>query len=66
MNTHFLLECEGGACIKETPGGGDDEIWWDAFVGHLVPNETPIGRATPASASRSRFAYPSIARHGRT
>lgn len=42
-NMRFQLECEGGACIKETPGGGDDEIWWDAFVGHVIPNEMPKG-----------------------
>ncbi|OAS86950.1 MULTISPECIES: hypothetical protein [Metabacillus] len=41
-NVHFLLRSQHGRCIKETPGGGDDEIWWDAFVGHIVPNKIPL------------------------
>jgi len=52
--TQFQLDCEGGRCIRETPGGGDDEIWWDAFVGHLVPNQMPIGRDTPSRAETVR------------
>ncbi|WP_170157077.1 DUF3597 family protein [Roseimicrobium gellanilyticum] len=43
-NTQFDLECEGGRCIKETPGLGDDEVSWTAFVGHLVPNHENTGR----------------------
>lgn len=41
-NIHFLFRSDRGRCIKETPGGGDDEIWWDAFVGHLVANKVPL------------------------
>ncbi|MCI0622533.1 MAG: hypothetical protein L0387_12885 [Acidobacteria bacterium] len=59
-NVHFLLRSTGGRCIKETPGGGDDEIWWDAFVGHLVPNNQPLeaGRTTITVEEISRESFP--------
>jgi hypothetical protein len=41
-NVKYLVWSERGRCNRETPGLGDDEIWWDAFVGHLVPNEVPV------------------------
>ena len=41
-NVQFLLRSDRGRCIRESPGGGDDEIWWDAFVGHLVPSKLPL------------------------
>jgi hypothetical protein len=45
-NTIFDLECEGGRCIKETPGTlvSDDEISWTAFVGHLIPKDERTGK----------------------
>jgi hypothetical protein len=46
-NVKYLLWSERGRCNRETPGWGDDEIWWDAFVGHIVPNEVPV----PSSGS---------------
>lgn len=36
-NLKYLLWSNRGRCNRETPGMGDDEIWWDAFVGHIVP-----------------------------
>lgn len=41
-STKFLMWSERGRCNRETPGMGDDEIWWDAFVGHLVPSAVPV------------------------
>jgi hypothetical protein len=41
-NLKYLLWSNRGRCNRETPGMGDDEIWWDAFVGHLVPKEVPV------------------------
>lgn len=38
----YLMVSNGGRCNRETPGMGDDEIWWDAFVGHIVPNGVPV------------------------
>lgn len=35
-NLKYLLWSDRGRCNRETPGAGDDEIWWDAFVGHIV------------------------------
>jgi hypothetical protein len=36
-NLKYHLWSDQGRCNRETPGMGDDEIWWDAFVGHIVP-----------------------------
>lgn len=41
-NIRYLLWSERGRCNRETPGWGSDEIWWDAFVGHIVPNSVPV------------------------
>ena len=41
-NLKYLLWSNHGACNRETAGMGDDEIWWDAFVGHIVPKEVPV------------------------
>jgi len=38
----YLFVCNSGHCNRETPGWGSDEIWWDAFVGHIVPNGVPV------------------------
>jgi hypothetical protein len=38
----YLLWSERGYCNTETGGWGDDEIWWDAFIGHMVPNKVPV------------------------
>jgi hypothetical protein len=38
-NLRFQFRSAGGRCIEETSGLGDDEIWWDAFVGHMVPDK---------------------------
>lgn len=48
-NVKYLLWSDHGRCNRETPGAGDDEIWWDAFVGHIVPTEVPVP-ATGSSA----------------
>ncbi|HEX9943354.1 MAG TPA: hypothetical protein VGG03_15150 [Thermoanaerobaculia bacterium] len=42
-NIKFNMWSERGRCNRETAGLGDDEIWWDAFTGHLVPNSVPLG-----------------------
>ena len=41
-NVRYLLWSERGRCNQETPGWGADEIWWDAFVGQLIPNQVPV------------------------
>jgi hypothetical protein len=41
-NVKYLLGSNRGRCIRETPGMGDDEIWWDAFVAHFVPKDVPV------------------------
>ncbi len=41
-NVRYLLWSERGRCNRETPGMGDDEIWWDAFSGHFVPKNVPV------------------------
>jgi hypothetical protein len=41
-NVKYLLWSDSGRCNRETPGFGSDEIWWDAFVGHIAPNEVPV------------------------
>jgi hypothetical protein len=41
-NVRFHLRSDRGRCVTETSGPGDDEIWWDAIVGHFAPNATPI------------------------
>lgn len=46
-NVKYLLWSEKGYCNTETSGLGSDEIWWDAFVGHIVPNSVPV----PSSGS---------------
>ena len=38
----YLLVSNAGRCNRETPGMGADEIWWDAFVGHIVPNNVAV------------------------
>jgi hypothetical protein len=43
-NIKYLLRSEQGRCIEETPGAGSDEIWWDAFVGQLVPHQRSMQR----------------------
>ena len=48
-NVKYLVWSNHGACNRETAGMGDDEIWWDAFVGHFVPKEVPV----PPSGSSS-------------
>ena len=39
----FSITGGTGRCEEETSGPGDDEIWWDAYVGHLVPPNEPTG-----------------------
>jgi hypothetical protein len=41
-NIKFTLASPGGRCVTTTSGPGNDEIWWDAFVGHFVPANMPI------------------------
>jgi hypothetical protein len=52
-NVRYLLWSERGRCNRETPGWGSDEIWWDAFTGHIVPNAVPVP-ATGASGLQLR------------
>jgi hypothetical protein len=40
--TEFQFDNVGGRCIETTSGPGNDEIWWDAHVGHLIPSTQPI------------------------
>ncbi|MGG1662490.1 hypothetical protein [Brevibacillus sp. NRS-1366] len=47
-NVCYQMWSERGRCNRETPGWGSDEIWWDAFIGHIVPNAVPV---PPAGAS---------------
>ncbi|CAN5675223.1 hypothetical protein BH11PLA1_BH11PLA1_19320 [soil metagenome] len=42
VNVKYLLWSERGRCNRETGGLGSDEIWWDAFVGHIVPTAIPV------------------------
>lgn len=48
-NVRYLLWSERGRCNRETPGWGSDEIWWDAFTGHIVPSSVPV----PSSGASS-------------
>lgn len=41
-NLKYNFFSNSGRCNRETPGWGDDEIWWDAFVGHIVPSDVAI------------------------
>lgn len=41
-NLSYLVWSNWGRCNRETAGLGDDEIWWDAFTGHMVPTEVPV------------------------
>lgn len=41
-NLKYNFFSNSGRCNRETPGMGDDEIWWDAFVGHIVPNDVAV------------------------
>jgi hypothetical protein len=41
-NVKYLFVSNSGRCNRETSGMGDDEIWWDAFVGHVVPNTVAV------------------------
>jgi|GEM_PF-1594568 hypothetical protein len=61
-NVKFLFRSDRGRCIKETPGSGDDEIWWDAFVGHLVPNNVPLDREGSTSIQLRETSRKSIPR----
>src|SRR5262249_8441495 len=47
VNVMYKLWSERGRCIQETWGWGGDEIWWDAFVGHVVPKREPSGNLKP-------------------
>ncbi|WP_280233283.1 hypothetical protein [Nocardia cyriacigeorgica] len=41
----YAMWSQSGRCNRETAGMGDDEIWWDAFIGHIVPNSVPVSAA---------------------
>ncbi len=41
-NLKYNFFSDSGRCNRETPGLGDDEIWWDAFVGHIVPGDVAV------------------------
>ncbi|GAP08067.1 hypothetical protein ATHL_02967, partial [Anaerolinea thermolimosa] len=45
-NVHFHFWSEQGHCYEETDGLGSDEIWFDAWVAHLIPATTPTGKHT--------------------
>jgi len=59
-NIRYLLWSQGGHCFRETPGLGSDEIWWDAFTGHIVPNAVPVPPtgAAPMSLDVQRRTFP--------
>lgn len=57
-NVSFLLWSDRGYCIKETPGWGSDEIWWDAFVGHFVPSIVPATGTSPVTLTVERKSFP--------
>jgi hypothetical protein len=38
----FEVVNSGGRCEETTSGPGDDEIWWTAFVGSVVPGDVPV------------------------
>ena len=61
-NVHFHFRSNRGRCIKETPGLGDDEIWWDAFVGHLVANKVPLDLGGPTTVQVKDIARKPIPR----
>lgn len=54
-NVKFRLWCDDGWCNEETDGIGDDEIWWDAFVGQIVPNKEPVGGQELKNVERKSF-----------
>ncbi len=45
-NIAFHFWSENGRCYEETDGLGSDEIWFDAWVAHLIPASMPSGRHT--------------------
>lgn len=60
-NVVYRIWSDGGRCIDETPGWGDDEIWWDAFVGHIVPPSIPVAPgdpSPPADMNLDRVPFP--------
>ncbi|MET0314876.1 MAG: hypothetical protein ABW275_10830 [Hansschlegelia sp.] len=60
-NVIYRIWSDGGRCIDETGGLGSDEIWWDAFVGHMVPSEIPVDPSTPsppAATTTTRVSFP--------
>jgi hypothetical protein len=61
VNVTYRIWSDAGRCIDETPGWGDDEIWWDAFVGHIVPPSIPVSPgepSPPADMNLDRIAFP--------
>nr|WP_204354543.1 hypothetical protein [Paracoccus saliphilus] len=46
-NRKYQFWSTGGRCNRETPGWGDDEIWWDAFTGHIVVTDVAVGLGEP-------------------
>lgn len=51
-DTAFRLWSDSGRCIEETPGWGSDEIWFDGFVAHIVPQSIPLEpSSTPPPAA---------------
>lgn len=57
-NVRFLLWSDRGRCIDETPGWGSDEIWWDAFVGHFVPDIVPATGTSSVTLNVERKSFP--------
>lgn len=45
-NVRFHFWSEQGHCYEETDGLGSDEIWFDAWVAHLIPAAMPTGKHT--------------------
>jgi hypothetical protein len=58
VNVKFKLWSERGRCIQETWGWGGDEIWWDAFVGHIIPKQEPDGNLRPELKNTEHKEFP--------
>lgn len=58
LNVQYTLKSERGRCIQETWGWGGDEIWWDAFVGRLIPRFVPPNTTLELQTDHKEFPKP--------
>ncbi len=54
-NIPFHFWSENGRCYEETDGLGSDEIWFDAWVAHLIPASMPSGKHTLSPVKHVEF-----------